>query len=134
MEVNFKKIKNPDCLEFEFVGLYPTDDSSIENIYNMVAEKSTYHKNRKIILDYREMIYRQEPHQILNASDRLHKYDLNAPDYYCAIVCKPDSETHRNYRLFLAEIDTKRFLGTLKSNYRLFHCHDEALEWLKNPE
>jgi len=129
--ITVKYSKDSECIECEIIGEFPKSDVEIDKYYKTISDLCSEHEAHNIIVDYRRLLYSQLPSQMIKGPERLKIYKLDFEYFKFAFIMDKSSESYREVKLALAEIDTKRFLGALKARYRIFENKEEALLWLR---
>ena len=129
-DLQLQYIENINVVECKIIGSFPTTDAEIDFIFESVYIFCKKHNSTKIILDYRYLEYNQTVLQMVRATERTDKNNLNSEKFKVAFVFDKSSQAYNNYRLVLAEADTKKFMGIIKTKYRVFDKYEEAISWL----
>ncbi|MBN1525485.1 MAG: hypothetical protein JW904_13465 [Spirochaetales bacterium] len=130
-KILYDYLQEVNALLVSVIGRFPVTNNEIDQHFKTVSELFIKYNTNKLILDYRKMIYDQSVLQIVKGPERIIRYNMNDRVYYCAVLFDTQSETYMNYKLFLAEIDTKIFFGKIKGRYQIFNEFDSAVEWIK---
>jgi len=130
-EIKHYYLEDAHCVVIEVTGSFPTGDRELDEYYDSTYNLCVQHGTNRIVLDYRKLVYKQSVLQMVMGPERIVRSSLNDRRYYCAAIFDLKSKDYEHYKLFLAEIDTKIFLGKIKSKYKIFEDFDKAVAWIK---
>jgi len=129
MKIEDHFIEDGKIIHAEYFGEFPKEPAEIDKVFKWIANfKKKYNSNR-FLIDYRHVEYKQDPLSMAEYVDRLKKFDLI--NGYVAYLFEKDSESSRCFKLVLADVQVKKFLGKINVVGEQFYKMDAAIEWLK---
>lgn len=127
-EVIVEHIKNGNCVSLTFKGTYPTTNNKIDDLYRQISDLCKKHASQKVIIDYRNVVYSPSPSQMIDNTRRIIKFDLTS--IYFAVIFDYNTDSFKNYKLFLAEAETQRLVSKTEPKYKVFTDYNDALNWI----
>jgi|APSaa5957512622_1039677.scaffolds.fasta_scaffold79169_1 hypothetical protein len=134
MKIVEKYLKNDNVISLEYIGVYPTKQNEIDDVYKTIKKLKDQYQCKRFIISWLKATYYFSSTNIYALPDRLKKSYID--DIDVGFVFDLKSETFKNVKLALAELNTQVFFGNnqIRANtYSDFESALNAFRNIKNP-